>query len=185
MAEFKKSLGKILGVEGFYSNNPNDKGGETYKGISRKRNPDWHGWIIVEECRKFTDFPKILERDEHLQQYVYDLYKEQYWDKVAGDFIMSQDVAEELFDISVNMGVKTAVRFLQASINLLNKNQKSFPEIDIDGIIGVKTYSTLNRFCNEKSIIKCLNGFQWERYKDLCEKDETQEIFFEGWLKRV
>jgi lysozyme family protein len=185
MADFKQALKKTLGIEGFYSNDLTDRGAETYKGISRKNNADWHGWIVIDEHKNLPGFPKTLETDEHLQQYVSDLYKERYWDKVAGDFITSQEVAEELFDIAVNMGVKTAVLFLQGSINLLNRNQKLYADIDADGIIGIKTYSTLNKFCNEKSVLKSLNGFQFERYKEICEKDPTQEKYFEGWLQRV
>ena len=47
MADFRLAYKKIEAAEGGYVNDPDDKGGETYKGISRKANPDWNGWINI------------------------------------------------------------------------------------------------------------------------------------------
>lgn len=39
MADFQESFRIAMGHEGGYSKDPDDAGGETYKGISRKFNP--------------------------------------------------------------------------------------------------------------------------------------------------
>lgn len=59
MANFKIALDKVLSREGGYINDPDDKGGETYKGISRKYNPDWKGWRIIDNTKK--NILKILK----------------------------------------------------------------------------------------------------------------------------
>ena len=47
MAEFKKAYDKTMGHEGGYVHDPDDAGGETYKGISRRYHPGWEGWKVV------------------------------------------------------------------------------------------------------------------------------------------
>ena len=46
---------------------------------------------------------------------------------------ISEPVAVELFDTAVNQGVHAAVKYLQGALNLLNANQKIFPDIMKDG----------------------------------------------------
>lgn len=175
----------ISGHEGGYSNHPADKGGETYRGIARLKNPHWLGWTVIDKYKqagKLSD--ENLAADTALQNLVLSFYKSEYWDKFKGDDINSSKTAIELFDIAVNMGVSTAVRFLQQSINILNKNGKLWPEINEDGIMGPNTLQITNQ-CPEVSLLKCLNGLQFIRYWNLCTKDKSQEVFMHGWLYRI
>ena len=52
MAIFNLAYKKLEVAEGGYVNDPDDKGGETYKGISRKANPNWAGWISIDQIKK-------------------------------------------------------------------------------------------------------------------------------------
>ena len=49
MARFDEAIKKILDHEGGYVNNPKDKGGETYMGISRKAHPKSKVWSIIDK----------------------------------------------------------------------------------------------------------------------------------------
>ena len=51
MANFNESFNITLGYEGGYSNDPDDAGGETYKGISRRYHPGWKGWALIDELK--------------------------------------------------------------------------------------------------------------------------------------
>ncbi len=64
MAKFIDAYKKVLNNEGIYSNDPDDAGGETYKGISRKANPNWDGWISIDAIKKAhpTTFKGILKK---------------------------------------------------------------------------------------------------------------------------
>lgn len=53
---FLKSYDILIKHEGGYVNDPDDKGGETYKGIARKFNPDWKGWKIIDKSSNFFTF---------------------------------------------------------------------------------------------------------------------------------
>lgn len=64
MADFKTAYKKIEAAEGGYCFDPDDAGGETYKGISRKANPNWDGWISIDAIKKAhpTTFKGILKK---------------------------------------------------------------------------------------------------------------------------
>jgi len=110
MADFKKAITKVLKSEGGYANDPDDLGGETYKGISRKNWPEWEGWKIVDREKKNKNFPKSLDSLVFLIDEVLKFYKVNFWDKVWGDKINKQLVAEMLFDSAVNEGVSPAIK---------------------------------------------------------------------------
>ena len=68
MADFDKALELTLKAEGGYVDDPDDPGGETYKGISRSRNPKWQGWINVDLLKAKRNFPRNLDDDQELQE---------------------------------------------------------------------------------------------------------------------
>lgn len=171
--------------EGGYSNNQADRGGETYRGIARKRHGAWGGWRIIDGYKSFADFKSKLDKDQELQNLVDALYKTIFWDELELDKIQNQEVADELFDTSINMGQGIAARFLQEALNLLNKNEASYKDIKVDGKIGPRTIQIANSFNNTKALLKTLNGLQFGRYRNICSEDATQEVFFLGWLNRV
>lgn len=49
---FMDSYSNLRKWEGNYSYLPDDKGGETYAGISRNYNPNWDGWEILDQYKK-------------------------------------------------------------------------------------------------------------------------------------
>ena len=120
MAYFKTALDKVLQKEGGYVNDPDDKGGETYKGISRKYNPNWKGWSIIDNTKKEhpKDFKGYLNRNPELEKAVYDLYKDRYWDCFDLDEIPNQQVADIMFDTCVNQGAVAAIKFAERSLGL-------------------------------------------------------------------
>lgn len=120
MAKFIDAYKKVLNNEGIYSNDPDDAGGETYKGISRKANPNWDGWISIDAIKKAhpTTFKGILKKTPELEKKVQDLYKDKYWDSFELDDVPSQLVAEQMFDTAVNQGQTAAIRFAQRVLDL-------------------------------------------------------------------
>lgn len=189
MANFDEAARRTLGHEGGYVDDPDDVGGETYRGVSRRYHPDWPGWPLIDEHKKGGGkLPPKLDRDEDLQQHVGDFYKNKFWDKLRGDGIASQEIANELFDTGVNMGVGRAARFLQEGLNLLNRNGTSYDDISVDGDIGSKTIVAMDRLLtlgDEKTLLKLLNLLQGAHYIDFMRRAPVQEKFARGWLNRV
>jgi lysozyme family protein len=188
MADFKQAYEKTMGHEGGYANDPDDAGGETYKGISRKYHPSWSGWSKIDSMKSDPLFPLNLKVDSDLEAMVEGLYKQMYWDVNRLDEINNQDIAEELFDTGVNMGVGRASNFLQMACNYLNKNGSLFPDLVVDGKIGKNSLNAVDILLNrgEASFIyKILNLLQGNHYLEYMSKSPTQEKYARGWLNRV
>lgn len=120
MAKFDEEFDKLIFVEGGYVNDKNDAGGETYLGISRKNNPKWIGWEVIDDEKKkgLKNITARLKKDVALTNSVKFLYKQKYWDVLELDDIPSQSIAHELFDTCVNCGVSTAIRIAQQVIGM-------------------------------------------------------------------
>lgn len=121
MADFDIEFDKVILAEGGYVNDPNDAGGETYLGISRKNNAKWKGWSIIDSIKKTYGTKNIntrLKKQTTLLNYAKDLYKEKYWNCMFLDEIPNQDIAHQLFDTGVNCGISTAIKLAQNCCNI-------------------------------------------------------------------
>jgi len=73
MAEFKPAFQNTITTEGGYVNDPQDPGGETYKGIARKIYSKWSGWQTIDMLKRQSGFPGNIDKDVSIQQSVEDL----------------------------------------------------------------------------------------------------------------
>ena len=101
---FNKALQFVLKWEGGYSNNPNDKGGATNKGITQSTYNTW----LRSKGQNIKDVRNITN-DE-----VREIYYNNYWVK-AGCPNMTDKFAILAFDTAVNMGVSRVQEFLKAA----------------------------------------------------------------------
>jgi lysozyme family protein len=119
MANFSTAYNKTAKNEGGYVNDPDDAGGETWKGIARKMHPHWNGWALVDFLKSDPHFPANLKNHEKLELEVRKFYMTNFWFKVRGDEIISQAVADSIYDSAVNMGPRTAIILSQRSMQIL------------------------------------------------------------------
>lgn len=188
MAIFNEAYEITLNHEGGYSNDPDDAGGETYKGVSRKYHPSWPGWKVIDGAKSAPTFPDCIQYDSELNHMIMEFYKASYWDRFWGDQIISQAIANEVFDTAVNMGVTRSVKFLQSGLNLLNRNQLNYSDIVEDGKFGRATMNALNSYSymdDESHLLKILNVLQGMHYINYMKKSPTQEKYARGWMARV
>lgn len=121
MANFKKEFNKLIVTEGGYVNDKDDKGGETYLGISKKAHPYSSIWSIIDEYKKkypINKLTKELKKNKKLTELISDIYKKEYWDIFDLDKVKNQNIAHQLFDDSVNRGVKAATRTAEHIIGM-------------------------------------------------------------------
>lgn len=118
MANFEIAYKRTSKFEGGYVYDPDDNGGETYAGISRRANPKWLGWKTIDAAKKKSGFPKNLKNDAILQQQVRTLYRTNYWNPIWGDKITKQEVANEIYDFGVNAGVATSIKLQQRQFKM-------------------------------------------------------------------
>jgi lysozyme family protein len=98
VSNFDTTIGRVLGNEGGYVNNPADPGGETNWGISKRSYPN-------------VDI-KALTRDGAKAIYLRD-----FWNRVNADKLQD-GVAYQLTDFAVNSGIETAVRYFQRALGV-------------------------------------------------------------------
>lgn len=121
MARFNEEFDKLMKAEGGYVNDPNDAGGETYAGVSRKNHPKWSGWKIIDEIKSKTDkkdLNKVLKQNVKLNKLLQEFYKFNFWDIMDLDDIPSQKIAHQLFDTAVNCGRINAIKFAQRTLGI-------------------------------------------------------------------
>ncbi|MBF0260441.1 MAG: hypothetical protein HQL97_01215 [Magnetococcales bacterium] len=183
MANFASAFAETSIKEGGYSNHPNDRGGETYRGIARRVWPAWPGWSIIDFLKGQGIDPRKWTDNAELNHAVEGFFKVNFWDPFRGDEIQSQLVAEELYDTSVNMGMAVEVKFLQRAVNLLSSGSP----LTVDGKCGPATIAALNALSLDRRRLafNILNVLQGNRYIEIMEADPSQEVFIVGWLSRV
>lgn len=176
---FKAAFESTVGIEGGYSNNPLDSGGETKWGVTE----------AVARAFGYTGAMKDMPLDVAQA-----IYRKNYWDalKLDGVDMLSPLVGAELFDTGVNCGVTFAAESLQRALNALNRGQADYADTAVDGHIGNDTIAALGIYLlkrklpGERVILKALNSLQGARYIDIVEKRPKDESFLFGWfLNRV
>jgi lysozyme family protein len=173
MANFDPAYEKILQNEGSYSNDPNDPGGETYKGVSRCSWNSWKGWQYIDLNKLRPGFPANLEKEQDLQAEVKQFYLEVFWSKINGEAINNQTVATSVFDFAVNAGAKTSTLLVQT---VVGANQ--------DGVLGDHTLQLLNdtdpeHFLASFALAKIV------RYISIVKKRPASQKYFYGWVCRT
>jgi lysozyme family protein len=188
--KFSVSFAKTQAREGYLllTDDPNDKGKETYSGISRAFNPFWSGWVIIDACRQREDFPECLCSSELLTQMVAGFYRHNYWDVNRLDSMGAQEIADEMFDSGVNCGAGMVAQWLQRSLNLLNLRATRWPDLVVDGEIGGLTITALQAFLAKFKplhLVNLLNGYQVSHYIQITAADQIDEVYLIGWMERV
>lgn len=166
MAEFKPAFEKTMLSEGGYKLHKvkGDRGGQTFAGISRKFHPDWPGWELIDAGERESTRLTIL---------VQEFFDRRFWDRINGEAIQEQTIADSIYDFAVNAGPVIAIKLAQMVVG-----------VTPDGIVGPKTSTALNTTDPE--------GFQLKfaiakvaRYATICRKDRTQKKFLLGWINRT
>ena len=158
MANYHIALQEVLKNEGGYVNDPDDSGGETYKGIARRFHPDWIGWAYIDK----RDF-----KNPNLNKLVSDFYYIKFWELLNIDGLVNQEIATSIFDFAVNAGVKTSAILAQKAADIASgwrdrsKYRQSYKQY------GCRVISI--QFCNCQDCSLCCH---------LQKKPKKQEVFF-------
>ena len=154
---FDRCLAEVLKHEGGYVNHPEDKGGATNLGVTKKVWEEWVGRKVSAD-----DMKKLTASD------VKPLYHNRYWDGCKCDNLPS-GVDYCVFDAAVNSGRVRAIKFLQSVVGTVP-----------DGVIGPITLAstdargarlTIEQYCDKReAFLRDLSNFF---------------TFGKGWVRRV
>ena len=118
--KFEKAVDYVIKNEGGYVFDEDDPGGETNYGISSRSYPN-------------LDIKHLTLKDAKK------IYFCDYWHKGRFEEIDDYAVATQLFDLSVNLGIRSAVIVLQRALRSVGIN------VQEDGLIGYQTLSAANK----------------------------------------
>lgn len=164
-------------AEGAYSNNPADKGGETKFSITIKvaRQNGYFGPMIDMTAAQ----AKAIRRAIYYAR--------------PGIYLLapiSQRIATKVYDTGVNMGTGTAVMWFQRGLNVLNRRQKDYADIAVDGAAGPKSAAALTAYLSKRPqpegtvvFLTLFTALQDADYVQIAERDEDDEDFIYGWLR--
>lgn len=168
-------ISAVIAIEGGYSNDPADSGGETIYGIT------------IRTARKHGYTGPMIDMQLSIAERI---YEEAYW-YWSGFYDVSmiyQRVGRELFDTGINCGVGKAAEFLQVALNALNRQGADYGDIAEDGDVGPATlkalaaYKSVRGAVGELVLLKALNCLQGARYIELSRLHQKDEKFVYGWL---
>lgn len=194
--DYVRALIFSMSAEGSYSYREADTGLQTYKGISRKWNPKWIGWAIVDKALEKYPELKIpykkppasinklnfeLNVNEGLEFLIYDFYYENYYKKVGADRIGGK-LAVVLFDMAVLSGYKRSGKTLQKCLNIHFKT-----DLVVDSQVGSGTLKVLNEVIGSKGLDLVVDKLIYEYQDNLIEasKLDGNEENYLGWMNRV
>lgn len=167
MAKFEIAIPHTLVWEGLYANHPNDPGGETMRGITDRLDGEVDGMIDI-DGDGVGDVPVKDLTEEQAKT----VYRRRFWDRMQGDKIESQLIANILFDGFVNCGFN-GIRMMQRILNLKD-----------DGIVGPKTLAAING-ADELLLYTKYKLARIQYYQDLAERKPALKVFLRGWLNRI
>ena len=125
MADFLTAFNRTEKNEGkdIWTKVDGDSGGETWSGISRKANPSWSGWKILDQIKNKKNGQKISTPE--LEERKQSLYRTNYWNPIWGDEIKNQKVANDLYDTGVNCGVSMSIRLSERQFGMKETGRMS------------------------------------------------------------
>ena len=186
MASYKVSYNRtIFGNEGAYNPGIGEK--ETYMGVDRGANPNWPGWYVIDIYKRDNPHASVqklnvlLGTNLNLQASIYSFYKANYWDTVNLDNVNDQQVANNLFDCSVNQGEGMARRFIQVACNeVIEKLNSKVSPLVIDRKIGAATLNAVNSL-PAADLMNGINDLRLASYK----QDSGYAEWGKVWAKRL
>lgn len=174
-ADFRTTLSYIKYHEGWYANYKDDKGKETYCGITRRYSPSWYGWRHIDAYKRnygpLAAHQYLPELDLWITDYYLDI-----WIKEGFYRLKNQKTADYLFDFRINAGmgaflIKQTLREIGFKTNVDNK-------LTEDDIL------LINKL-NQARFLKKVKSKRVWLYTYLAKSDTTQKKWLKGWMKRA
>ena len=168
MANFDTAYNRTAQHEGGYQANPNDPGNYnslgqnvgTNRGISAKMYESWIGRP-----------PTVSDMKNITTATARQIYKARFWDKIRGDELPNQPVADILFDGVVNHG--QGVRLAQEVLG-----------VPADNAFGPVTFAKLVS-TPPATFYTAYRQRRRDYYHQLVAQTPSLGVFLTGWLKRI
>lgn len=119
MSKFDQFIERVLSHEGGYVNHPQDPGGETNWGVTKR----------TAVANGYTGSMRAMTRNQAIE-----IYRKAFWQRYHADKMLDA-VAFQFFDACINHGYGNAARMLQRAAGVAD-----------DGVIGQISLQAINTF---------------------------------------
>jgi lysozyme family protein len=160
---FQSAVGKVLGDEGGYSDDPADPGGETNWGICKRNYP-------ALDIRSLTRVRAIA------------IYYSDWWQRYHYSDLPAP-IGAKVFDLAVNIGPEHAMNCLQRALRACGK------QVEEDGVNGPATRIAAQA-ANQAALLAALRSEAAGYYRELATTERGRRgghgaEFLRGWLNRA
>ena len=157
--KFEKVFEYVIRNEGDYVFDKNDPGGETKFGISKR------------------SYPALNIRDLTLED-AKKIYYRDFWLKGRFEEILDDLVSTQVFDLSVNLGIRAAVIVLQRALRSVGKT------VQEDGLMGSETLLA-TMYSEPRCLSAAIKSEAAGYYRQIAANNPSQQKFLKGWLNRA
>lgn len=174
MANFEQAVKALLVYEGGYVDNPNDSGGATRWGISSR-------WLKRAGLDRLYGNVKDLTQEKAVE-----LYKVYFWEPYPFQDWPEhgqQQIAEKVFDATVNMGPAQAMKCFQRALR--SCGQAFVNDDGVYGPITLRGKSCALKALGEDGILVAMRSEVAGFYRGLVAAKSSQSVFLKGWLRRA
>ena len=159
MGLFDAVIDRVLGHEGGFTADPNDRGNWT-GGKVGEGSLNGTKWGISAAAFPELDIENLSRTDAK------DIYRKRYWDIVGG---VSDAVRFQVLDAAVNHGVHRAIELLQKAVS-----------VKADGAWGPHSIAAASAMDNDDILLR------FNAYRDLFITDiKTFDRYGRGWMRRT
>lgn len=137
-----------------------DAGGRTRFGIAEKFHP-----ALPEEFFTGSAEDALAEAEK--------IEEREYWGAMRLAEVENQNIANKLFDMGVNMGVRQAAVYAQRAAHVVE-----------DGVIGRKTLAAIN-YADPIAYYQALCELSAAHYRHVAAVNPAQVVNLQGWMKRA
>jgi len=196
MADFNIAYKISFKNEGGWVNDPNDLGGETYRGISRKYNPSWKGWAYIDSLKPSGAIKKNWTNTE-ADKLAGAFYKATHWDAIKLDKAISQDNANQIYDHALSglpRAIEEAKAVLKRKFNKSVVENTTMSDADVQALNSVDQGQFFSEYKKMRGDFFKYSAAQLNpkdsAYGDIFLKynkrpKTTNSVYVKGWLNRV
>lgn len=173
----KYHIDQILIKEGngIYTNDPKDSGGPTRWGMTEK----------VARAEGYKGDMRELPRE-----FAFDVLLRKYWTKPGFYHLenLFPELSECCLDFGVVAGQANAGQFVQRMVNVLNRNERDYKDLKVDGIVGKITHDSVNAFLKKRGdegravLLGGTVSLMSNYFITLAERRPKDEEYVYGWL---
>lgn len=160
---------------GKFTNDPKDSGGPTR-------------WGITERTAREEGYKGDMR--ELPREFAFNVYVLRYWQRPGFHLIhpVFSELAERCLDFGVVSGQKTAGMFVQRMLNVLNRNERDYKDLTVDGTIGKISMDAMNAYLTKrgqdgrKVLLGGAVSLMSNHFITLAERRPKDEEYVHGWL---